>query len=153
MSDKPVYVSKEGLEKLREELAHLKTVKKPEVAKRIEEAKELGDLKENAEYHDAKDQMGWVMSRIIKIESDIGHAQIVEKTSGDTIGIGSRVKVRYGEKEKNMSVVGATEADPIQGLISNDSPLGQALIGKKVGQDVEIEVPAGKITYTILEVS
>ncbi|MEA3249448.1 MAG: transcription elongation factor GreA [Patescibacteria group bacterium] len=153
MSDKPVYVSKEGLKKLKEELVHLKTVKKPEVAKRIEEAKELGDLKENAEYHDAKDQMGWVMGRVIQLESEIGHAQIVEKTNGDTVGIGSSVKVKYGDKEKVMTVVGATEADPIQGLISNDSPLGQALIGKKVGDKVEVEVPAGKIMYSILEVS
>lgn len=153
MQSKPVYVSEEGLKKLKEELNHLKTVKKPEVATRIEHAKELGDLKENAEYHDAKDQMGWVMGRIIQLESQIGHAQIVEKTSGDTVGIGSGVKVRYGDKEKILTVVGATEADPVQGLISNDSPLGQALIGKKVGDEVEVEAPSGRITYSILEVS
>lgn len=153
MQGKPVYVSEDGLKKLKEELEHLKTVEKPKVAARIEAAKDLGDLKENAEYHDAKDQMGWVMGRIVRLESQIGHAQVVEKAGGDTIGIGSSVKVRYGDKEKMMTVVGATEADPIRGLISNDSPLGQALIGKKVGDEVEVDVPAGKITYSILEVS
>ncbi len=153
MQGKPVFVSAEGLKRLKEELEHLKTVKKPQVAERIERAKDLGDLRENAEYHDAKDQMGWVMGRIIQLESQIGHAKIIEKTVGDTVGIGSTVKVKYGDKEKIMTVVGAAEADPIQGMISNDSPLGQALIGKKVGDDVEVEVPAGKITYSILEVS
>jgi transcription elongation factor GreA len=153
MTSKPVYVSTEGLKRLKEELEHLKTVKKPEVATRIEHAKDLGDLKENAEYHDAKDQMGWVMGRIMTLESQIGHAQVVEKTEGDTVGIGSSVQVSYMDKEKNLTVVGAAEADPVQGLISNESPLGQALIGKKVGETAEVEAPAGRISYSILEIS
>jgi len=153
MQGKTVFVSGEGLKRLQEELERLKTVEKPTAASRIEHAKELGDLSENAEYHDAKDQMGWIMGRIIQLESQIGHAQVVEKSGGDTVGIGSSVRVRYGEKEKVMTVVGGPEADPIRGLISNESPLGQALIGGKVGDEIEVEAPAGKISYSILEVS
>jgi len=153
MELKPVYVSKEGLQKMREELEYLVGTKKKEVSKRIEIAKDHGDLKENAEYHDAKDEMGWTMGRVRQLEDQIARSQIVEKTDSDTVGIGSQIKVEYNDKEKILTIVGGPEADPLQGLISNESPLGQGLIGKKVGETAEVEVPAGTVTYTILEIS
>jgi len=152
MELKPVYVSKEGLQKLQEELDYLENTKKKQVSKRIEIAKDHGDLKENAEYHDAKDQMGWLMGRVTVLKDQIARAEIVEKTDNDTVGIGSKIKVEFKDKEKTLTIVGATEADPVQGLISNESPLGEALIGKKVGESAEVEVPAGIITYTILSI-
>jgi len=153
MSVNPVYISPEGLQKLRAELDYLNGIKKKEVATRIEKAKEMGDLRENAEYHDAKDEMSWVMGRIITLNDQIARAKIVEKTDSDSIGIGNQVKLRTGEKDKNITIVGATEADPAQGLISNESPLGLALIGKRVGETIELQAPVGLITYSILEIS
>ncbi len=152
MELKPVYVSKEGLQKLRDELEYLEGTEKKKFADRIEKAKEMGDLKENAEYHDAKEQMGWLMGRVTVLKDQIARAEIVEKTNDDKVGIGSTVKLTFRDKEKTLTVVGATEADPSQGLISNESPLGQALIGKKAGDQTEVEAPAGTITYTILEI-
>jgi len=152
MELKPVYVSKEGLQKLREELEYLEGTKKKQVSLRIEKAKDMGDLKENAEYHDAKDEMGWLMGRVAVIKDQISRAEVVEKTDNETVGIGCRVTVEVRDKEKVYGIVGAAEADSLQGLISNDSPLGQALIGHKVGDEVEFEAPAGTITYTIKEI-
>lgn len=149
----PVYVSKEGLEKLKTELHYLKTVKRREVANRIEKAKDLGDLKENADYHDAKDESGWTESRIMELEDAVNRAVVIEARSSDSVGIGCRVKVTGGGKEKTFTIVGSTEADPLQGRISNDSPLGQAFLGKKVGERAEVKVPSGTVTYTVEEIS
>lgn len=153
MSDTPVYVSKEGLEKLKAELHYLKTEKRREVASRIEKAKELGDLRENADYHDAKDEAGWTESRIIELEDAINRAHVIEARSSDAVAIGCRVKVTGGGKEKTFTIVGSTEADPLKGLISNESPLGQAFLGKKVGEAAEVKVPSGTVTYTVQEIS
>lgn len=156
MIDKPLYITEEGLRKLKDELEYLKGTKRHEVAERINRAKDLGDLKENAEYHDAKDEMGFVAGRIMELENSINRATIITKTDDDTVGIGSRVKVRYEaagkEKEKTFTITGSAEADPLQGLISNESPLGQDLIGKRVGDRFEKEVPAGKTVYTVLAI-
>jgi len=156
MTDKPLYITEEGLRKLKDELEYLKGTKRHEVAERINRAKDLGDLKENAEYHDAKDEMGFVAGRIMELENSINRATIITKTDDDTVGIGSRVRVRYEaagkEKEKTFTITGSAEADPLQGLISNESPLGQDLIGKRVGDRFEKEVPAGKTVYTVLAI-
>jgi len=149
----PVYVSKDGLEKLKTELHYLKTVKRREVATRIEKAKDMGDLKENADYHDAKDESGWTESRIMELEDAVNRAVVIEARSSDSVGIGCRVKVAGGGKQKTFTIVGSTEADPLQGRISNDSPLGQAFLGKKVGETAEVKVPSGTITYTVEEIS
>lgn len=149
----PVYVSKEGLEKLKQELHYLKTEKRREVASRIEKAKELGDLRENADYHDAKDEAGWTESRIIVLEDEINRAVVIEAKPSDMVTIGCRVKVESDGKEKTLTIVGSTEADPLQGLISNESPLGQAFLGKKVGETAEVKVPAGTKTYVVKEIS
>ena len=153
MQDAPVYVSKDGLEKMKQELHHLKTVKRREVALRIEKAKDLGDLKENADYHDAKDESGWTESRIMELEDAINRAVVIEAKSSDSVSIGCRVKVESEGKEKTLTIVGAPEADPLKGLISNESPLGQAFLGKKVGETAEVKVPAGTKTYVVKEIS
>ncbi len=151
--DNPVYVSKEGLEKMKQELHYLKTEKRREVANRIEKAKDLGDLKENADYHDAKDEAGWVESRIYELEDGIYRAVVIEAKASDMVTIGCRVKIESDGKEKVLTIVGSTEADPLKGLISNESPLGQALLGKKIGEIAELKVPAGRKSYVVKEIS
>ena len=149
MNDAPVYISKEGLEKITEELAYLKTTKRREVADRIEKAKELGDLRENADYHEAKEELAKTEARIYELGDAIKRAVIIEARKGDMVMIGSKVRASYNGKQKEFSIVGAREADPLKGLISNESPLGLALIGKKVGETAEVKAPAGIITYVI----
>ncbi|MFH1047711.1 MAG: transcription elongation factor GreA [Patescibacteria group bacterium] len=153
MEMKPVYLSKEGLQKLREELEYLEGTKKKEVSARIEKAKDHGDLKENAEYHDAKDEMGWLMSRVLTIRDQLARSSIVEKSDNESVSIGSQVKVEVKDKIKTLTIVGAPEASPADGLISNDSPLGLAIIGKRVGEQAVVEAPVGNVIYTILEIA
>ena len=149
----PVYISKEGLQKLKDELHHLKTVRRIEVANRIEKAKDLGDLKENADYHDAKEEAGFVASRTAELEDSINRAVIIEATATDHVTIGCTVHATGNGKEKRFTIVGGPEADPLQGRISNESPLGIAFLGKRVGENVEVKVPSGMITYTVTAIS
>lgn len=147
------YFTPAGLEKLKQELEELKGRRK-DLAEKIAEAKALGDLSENAEYHAAKDEQGMNESRVIEIEAILKQAIVVEKDGkSDTIQVGSEVIIKNGGGEKNFTIVGSNEADPTQGCISNESPFGQALIGKKKGDTAVIETPRGEITYTILKVS
>jgi transcription elongation factor GreA len=146
------YITKDGLAKIREELHYLKTEKKREVASRIEHAKELGDLAENAEYADAKDEMAFIEGRILELADYINRAVVIAPASGTTVQIGSTVVLKNGKIEKRYTIVGANEADPLAGRISNETPLAQALLGKKVGDTVECRVPAGQVQYTIKEV-
>lgn len=149
----PVYVSKEGLQKLKDELHELKTVKRLEVASRIEKAKELGDLRENAEYHDAKEEAGFVAGRIAELEDSIARATVIEVRNTDHVTIGCTIHAKAGDKEKSFTIVGAPEADPLQGRISNESPLGMAFIGKSIGDTVEVKVPSGVITYKVVSIT
>lgn len=153
--DNPAYISKEGLQKMIDELAYLKTTKRREVADRIEKAKDLGDLKENADYHDAKDELGQVEGRIYELTDAIKRAVVIEARGGDTVQIGSKVKVHVSltDKEKEFTIVGSREANPMEGRISNESPLGLGLIGKKVNDSAEVKAPSGIIRYTILAIS
>ncbi len=146
------YISKDGLTKLQAELLELKTVKRREAADRIEVAKNLGDLSENAEYHEAKDWLGLIEGRISQIEEYMKNLEVVEEgsTSGDRVGVGSTVRVRVNEKEKTFIIVGSTEADPVAGKISNESPIGSALLGAHVGDTVGVQTPAGTTQYTVL---
>jgi transcription elongation factor GreA len=154
MNSAPAYVSKEGLEKLKEELHHLKTVRRREVADRIEKAKDLGDLKENADYHDAKDESGWIEARVRELEDMINRATIIEARDSDNVIIGCKVRLQSDAgKEKLFTIVGAAEANPVEGRISNDSPLGHALLGKRIGETAEVKTPAGVIVYTVKEIS
>jgi len=128
-------------------------VQRPDVVKRIESAKALGDLSENAEYHDAKDQLSLIDTRIAEVRDLLHDVTVVEKTEGTTIGLGSTVDVVIGGKlEKTFFIVGASEADPANGKISNESPIGKALFGHKKGDSVEVVTPAGVSVFVIKHV-
>ncbi|QQR61015.1 transcription elongation factor GreA [Candidatus Uhrbacteria bacterium] len=144
------YVSPEFLTKLNAELKDLKTVKRRELANRIEAAKSLGDLSENAEYHEAKDALGFVEGRILEIEDLLKNAIVVEQeANASNVRVGSTVTVSVNGKEKNFTIVGSNEADPLTGKISNESPIGRSLLGSKVGDQVEVETPAGTTVYEV----
>lgn len=149
------YVSAEFLEKLKAELIDLKKNKRREVAARIEQAKALGDLSENAEYHEAKDELGFVEGRILEIDDLLKNAVVIEHEAedGTNVRVGSTVKVRIHGTEKDYEIVGSNEADPLSGKISNESPIGQALIGARVGDEVNVKTPSGSTMYEVLEIS
>lgn len=148
-------MSEEGIEKLKEELNDLKTVRRRELAKRIEEAKALGDLSENAEYHEAKDELGFVEGRILEIEDIMKNVAVIEHEKGEAgvVHVGSTVVLETGGKEKTYTIVGSNEANPIAGKISNESPIGEALLGKREGDEVTVEAPGGMTVYKIKKVT
>ncbi len=154
MNNKPTYLSRDGLGKLRAELDEMITVKRPEVADRIHDAKEHGDLSENAEYEDAKNEQAFVEGRIQTLEAIIKNATIIdEHHSTDHVQIGSTVSVESGDGSESFTIVGSAEAKPAEGRISNESPVGRALLGKKKGDKVLVRVPAGDFTYKIVGIS
>ncbi len=148
------YFTPQGLEKLKSELEKLKANRKS-LAKKISEAKELGDLSENAEYHAAKEEQGMNESRIIEIENILKQAVVVEKNKKlDQVQVGSKVTVKNNQGvETEYEIVGSNEVDPANGKISNESPLGQAMLGKKIGEIVTINTPRGEHSYTISKIS
>lgn len=153
VTDKPVYLTAEGKAQLEEELSNLKTVRRPEVADRIQQAKLDGDVSESGEYEDAKNEQAMVEGRIRTLEHMLTNSQIIEESKSDAIGLGSRIKIRDGEgDEYEWTVVGSAEANPRQSRISNESPVGKALLGKKKGDKVNVETPGGTETFTILKV-
>ena len=151
-----VLLTKEGLEKIKEEYDRHVSVSRAEVAERIKEARSFGDLSENAEYDAAKQEQAELEERINKLESMMRNAKIIDEDSSveGIVNIGNTVIVKEkGSKEKvKFQIVGATEADPFEGKISNESAVGKALIGNKKGDTVEVEVIDGKITYKIMEI-
>ena len=148
------YMSQEKLDALQSEFDQLKEEKIPALAKRIDDARQMGDLSENAEYHAAREEMAWAQSQAKKLSAIIGNATLI--TSGGSasgvIGIGSRLTVKTPLTTKEFTIVGQQEAQPLAGKISNESPLGRAFLGKHKGDTVQVEVPAGVQTYKILEV-
>ncbi len=148
------YISKQGLEKLEKDLSILKTQKRREVAQKIRQAKEMGDLSENAEYAEAKTEQERVENRIAELEETIKEAKVIESRRGSSarIGIGSRVKVTVKGETEVFSIVGSDEIDPVQGKISSESPLGAALLEHKKGDKVEVQTPIGKVHYKILKI-
>ncbi len=147
------YLTQEGLEKLKRELDELKNVKRKEVAYRIEQAKEFGDLSENAEYTEAKNEQAFIEGRIAELDYLLRHATIIQETkSNGVVQVGSKIKIKGDHEVREYKIVGSEEADPIQGLISNESPIGRAFLGKKAGEVVEIEVPKGIIRWKIIEI-
>ncbi len=148
------YLSQEKFTSLSAELKLLKFTKIPEIATRIDEAKQLGDLSENAEYHDARDQMAWTQSRVKEIEAILDNSEIVvdDGVRDGVVTIGSVVTVSVNKKEREYIIVGAQEADPVAGKISNESPLGEAFLGRKKGDDITIDVPSGTQEYKIISV-
>ncbi|HAZ29387.1 TPA: transcription elongation factor GreA [candidate division WWE3 bacterium] len=149
-----VMLTKEGLEELKRELQELIDVKRPEVVTKISVARDMGDLSENAAYVSARDQQAFIEGRISELEDIIKKAVVsTGVSSGGIVSVGSKIRVHVDGGEEEYIVVGAPEADPKEGKISHESPLGNALVGKKVGDKVEIEAPMGKLVYTILSVS
>jgi len=154
VNTKPTYLSREGLQKLRLELEEMVTKRRPEVAARIHDAKEHGDLTENAEYEDAKNEQAFVEGRIQTLETLIKNATIIDENHGtDHVQIGSTVKVEGEDGAESFTIVGSAEAKPTDGKISNESPVGRALLGRKKGEKVIVKVPAGDFTYKIVEIT
>lgn len=156
IEDDILYVTTEGLQQMKDELHNLKTVRREEVAYKLEIAIKQGDLKENADYHDAKEEQGFIESRIRQLEIMILQAKVIEnKGPSGIVRIGSTVTVSedgYDEME-TYTIVGAAEADPTKGRISNESPIGSALLGAKKGQIVSAQTPSGSINFTIHDIS
>ncbi len=154
MSDTKEYLTKEKFEELKLELEDLKKNKRREVAENLEYAKSMGDLSENAEYHEARDEQAEVEDRIAKLEFIMKNVEIVTVQHGGAVTIGSTVVIeKIKEKTKHtFTVVGSEEADISTGKISNNSPIGSALLGKRKGDEFEISTPGGKIAYKIIEV-
>ncbi len=154
-----VYVTKEGLKKLELELEELKTKRRKEVAQRLKEAISYGDLSENSEYEEAKNEQAFVEGRILELEEQVKNAKIIteKKKAGKVVELGSNVILQLikgskkGEDEE-YTIVGSTEADPLSNKMSNESPVGAAIIGHKAGDTVDVQVPAGKVKYKIVKI-
>lgn len=144
------YISPEGLKKVKEELELLKTTERPEVIDRIAKARDLGDLSENAEYHDAREKQSFIEGRIQELESIIKNAVIIKSKKSDTVQIGSTVHASC-DNGMNVSyqIVGQSEVSPAEGRISHESPLGKAFLGKGIGHEFELKIPAGVLKCRI----
>ena len=154
--NKEIVLTPEGQTKLEDELKHLETVRRREVGERIKEAKEFGDLSENSEYDDAKNEQAWVESRIIEITAILARATIIDAPKkSDKVTLGAKVELESGAGAKRVyQVVGSAEADPAADKISNESPVGAAIMGRKKGETVKVTTPSGKvIDYTILAIT
>jgi transcription elongation factor GreA len=146
-------LTKDGIKELEDELATL-VAKRGPIAEAIKSARELGDLAENAEYQAARQEQDRTESRISEVEHILRNAELIKESKGDNkVSLGSRVKLKSGGKTKEFQVVGTVEADPLEGKISDESPLGQAVLGKKVGDEVEIVTPAETAAYKVVEIS
>ena len=156
MSEKKFLMTYEGVKKLEDELEHLKTVKRKEITEKIKVALGYGDLSENSEYDEAKNEQAFTEGRIIQLENMLKNAQVVDESEipTDIVAVGSIVKVKDYEydEEEEFAIVGSAEADPMNNKISNESPVGEALVGKKVGAIVEVQVPDGVNKFEILEI-
>lgn len=156
MSEKEVLVSREGLKKMEQDLENLKTVRRQEVAARIKQAIEFGDISENSEYDDAKNEQAFIEGSIIDLEKKLRNAKIIDDISLDVeiISVGSTVKIRNTKdnKEFTYQIVGSVDANPSAGKISNESPVGAALLAHQAGDIVDVNVPAGVISFEILEI-
>jgi transcription elongation factor GreA len=156
MTLKQTPLTKDGLAKLEEELEHLRTVRRPQVAKRIQEAKELASPQNNPEYEDAKNEQAFVEGRILTLEQLIQNAVLIDEEEAhhsSSVQLGSTVTVQNEKgQEEQYTIVGSAEADPKEGRISNESPVGQALLGKRVGEEVSVKVPAGTLRFTIVTI-
>jgi transcription elongation factor GreA len=150
---KKIYqITDEGKQELEAELTELKS-RRGDIADKIAEARDYGDLSENAEYDAAREEQGLVESRIAEIEDILLNAEIIKSGKSSKVALGSKVELKTGKKTVAYSVVGPVEADPLEGKISNESPIGEALMGKKVGDTATITTPKGDITYEIVKIS
>jgi transcription elongation factor GreA len=149
-----VIISREGLENLKKELHLLKTVRRKEIAERIKRALEQGDLTENAEYAQAKEEQAFIEGKILELENKIKQAEVIDEFPkvANKVGIGSKITVQFNSLKTFYQIVGSSEAAPSEGKISNESPAGQAFLGHKVGDIVEVKTPGGKVKYKILKI-
>lgn len=148
------YFSKEGLEKLKKELEKRVKVLRPEISSRIKEAKEQGDLSENAEYDAAKEAQSMNEGRIEEIKRILGNAILISSNKkSEVVNVGSSIKVESKDGKRTFIIVGAAESDPIEGFISNESPIGKSFLGHKKGDEVEVQTPKGNVRYKINEVN
>jgi transcription elongation factor GreA len=153
MNDKKYYLTKEKLEELKKELEYLQTEGRRQVSEQLQKAKEYGDLSENAEYSQAKEEQAKLEARISELDNMIRNAIIIQQNPKvNTVQIGSTVFLKKDGQIYHYTIVGANEADPKNNKISNESPIGKALLGKKVGDEVIVEVPSGKIKYKITKI-
>jgi transcription elongation factor GreA len=153
---KEVILTSEGLERLKEEIAHLSTVKRREVAERIRLAREFGDIAENSEYDDAKNEQAMLEHRIALLEERLAHARVIgaDEISSDVVSVGVKVRLRDLDANETVeyTIVGSAEANPAEHRLSNESPVGKAIIGKKKGETVEVNVPRGSLTFKIMDI-
>ena len=156
MNEKEINITEEGLRKLEAELEELKTVHRKEVNDRIRQAKEFGDISENAEYEDAKQEQAFIEGRIMKLEAMIRNAKIIHEDEGgaDDVHLGSTVRVRNvtAGSEQEYHIVGSAEADPLNAKISNESPIGASLIGARAGQTVTASTPSGEVQLKVISI-
>ena len=153
---KKIYLTKDGLDELKKEYVELSKVKRPDVLARVSQARSMGDLSENAEYVAAREELSFIDGRIDELEELIKQAVLIQEShakGNHVVKLGSTVTVNVKGKKEMFTVVGEWEADPKEKKISHESPLGKALIGKRVGERVEVEAPAGKLGYTIVSVN
>jgi len=154
MPDRTVYLTRQGFKRLDDELEHLRTVKRPEVSERIRQSKDMTDVDGNAEYDEAKSEQGFIEGRIVELERALAGAQIIgDGPSSEFVGLGSHVKVKDDDGEVDeYRIVGSLEADPKRGMISNESPVGRALMGKKPGETSTVVAPGGAFNLTVVEI-
>jgi len=152
MNEQPTFLTRAGLQKLEQELDHLRTVRRQEIARRLHQALTEGDILENAELEDARSEQAFVEGRILTLEGMLGNVVIIEEEgSHEVVGLGSRVTVVEGDgPPETYHIVGSAEADPAKGLISNESPLGRALMGRKVGEEAVVSAPDGVLVFKIV---
>lgn len=149
-----VQLTQAGFEELKNELKNLVEARRPAVVERLSNARSMGDLSENSDYHQAKEELEFLDGQISELQTILYQAKVVKKSNGSRqVGVGSKVKVKAGKTEHIFHIVGEWEADPKEKKISHESPLGKALVGKGVGDRVEVSAPAGKVAYEILAIN
>lgn len=155
MSQKKILITQEGLAKIKSELEYLLSVRRQEVANKIKRAREMGGTENNAEYEDAKNDQAFVEGRILMLESIVKNASVIESPAlPGVVEIGDKVLIQNQDgKIEQFTIVGSAEANPVEGKISNESPVGKALLGKKIGDGIEVSTPAGLLKLTIMDVS
>jgi transcription elongation factor GreA len=155
MAQKEIRITKEGLADLEQELQHLVMVRRPEVAEKIKRAREMGGTENNAEYDDAKNDQAFVEGRILMLENIVKNAVAIESpVLPDIVELGNKVLIQNQDgKIEQYTIVGSTESNPVEGKISNESPVGRALLGKKIGDSIEVNTPAGVFMLKIIEIS
>ena len=156
MAEKETLLTASGLKKLEEELEYLKTVRRQEVAERLKQAIEFGDISENSEYEDAKNEQAFIEGRILTLEKKLRNAKVIvaSEVPDDVVSLGSRVTLKDldDDEEIQYEIVGSMEADPAENRISNESPVGKALLGHHTGETIDIQVPAGNLHYQIVNI-